>query len=121
MKPAAVRVVLVDDSAELRDVVRSCLEREGIEVVAEAADSDGAIDVVRRVKPDVVVLDVGIPGEGADVVIERIAAQRPAPRVVVFSGWPRAGLERLGVTVVTKSADPSVLVAEIRRQAEQTC
>ena len=117
MSEPGPRVLLVDDSAELRDVVRSSLEAHGISVVAQAADGDSAIAAARRSSPQVVVLDVGIPGASAADVIEQLRSLQPAPRVVVYSGWPAAQLAGLGVTVVAKSAQPMELVQAIRLAA----
>ena len=119
MSARAPRVLLVDDSADLREVVRSSLEHQGIEVVGEAADGDAAIACAVRSMPDVVVLDAGIPGAPAAAVIAQVSALEPAPRVVVYSGWPAAELADLGVKVVAKSADPAALVDAIRRASQE--
>ncbi|HYO40835.1 MAG TPA: response regulator, partial [Nocardioidaceae bacterium] len=57
-----VRVVLVDDIEEYRRVVRIALRvRSGFEVVGEAADGASAVQVVAETRPDVIVLDLGLP------------------------------------------------------------
>ena len=69
-----VRVVLVDDHAMFRAGVRAELAASGagmVEVVGEAADADTAVDVVRQLQPQVVLLDVHLPGGGGVEVMRR--------------------------------------------------
>ena len=87
-------MALVDDEASLRRLLRSSLEaRDGFEVVGEAADGAGAIDLVARYQPDVVVLDLGLPDLSGLEVIPRIRDVAPSARVVVFTGSVEAGFE----------------------------
>jgi DNA-binding NarL/FixJ family response regulator len=113
MSGAPRRVLLADDSAELRAVIRSLLEREGIEVVAEAGDGAAVLDAAAHAHPDVVVLDAGMPGTPPAAVIAALGASERAPAVVVYSGLPVAELESLGVPVVPKGADPAALVRAV--------
>jgi len=84
MRP--VRLVLADDHLVLRQALRALLERRGIEVVAEAADGRGAIEAVTKHSPDVVVLDVIMPGlNGVDAARE-IARTSPACPIILLSG-----------------------------------
>src|SRR2546427_13266183 len=79
MRP--VRLVLADDHLVLRQALRALLEARGIEVVAEAADGRGAIEAVTKHSPDVVVLDVIMPGlNGVDAARE-IARDRKSTRL----------------------------------------
>ena len=87
-------MVLVDDEESLRLLLRGSLEaRGGFEVVGEAEDGAGAIAVVERSKPDVVVLDLGLPDLSGLDVIPRIRAIAPMARVVVFTGSVEADFE----------------------------
>ncbi len=113
MSGGAIRVVLADDSADLRQVMRAYMERAGVEVVAEALDGAGAVEHAERLAPDVVVLDVTMPGLPVGETITQLQGIPSAPRIVVYSGWPAAELAGLGVTVVAKSADPSELVESV--------
>src|SRR2546425_5668248 len=84
MRP--VRLVLADDHLVLRQALRALLEARGIEVVAEAADGRGAIEAVTKHSPDVVVLDVIMPGlNGVDAARE-IARTSPACPIILLSG-----------------------------------
>ncbi len=81
-----MRLVLADDHLVLRQALRALLERRGIEVVAEAADGRGAIEAVTKHSPDVVVLDVMMPGlNGVDAARE-IARTSPACPIILLSG-----------------------------------
>lgn len=69
----AIRVVLVDDHSLVRAGVKSEIG-EAVQVVGEADDVDGAIDVITALKPDVVLLDVHLPGGDGPAVIEGVKA-----------------------------------------------
>lgn len=85
-----MRVVVVDDHAGFRRQARLVLEEAGFEVVGEAEDAEGAVAVVRRLRPDVVLLDVHLPDADAFAVIDRLSDLAPAPAVVLISGRDRA-------------------------------
>jgi CheY-like chemotaxis protein len=80
------RVVVAEDDDDIRVLLRVMLERDGrFEIVAEATDGGGAIDAIIANRPDVVVLDLGLPvmdGSSALAVIKRVA---PACRIAVCS------------------------------------
>jgi DNA-binding NarL/FixJ family response regulator len=81
-----VRVLLADDQALVRTGFRVLLDAEpGIEVVAEAEDGLQAVDLARRTRPDVAVLDVRMPGLDGIGAAERITALDPAPRVLMLT------------------------------------
>ena len=66
MTPRSISVMLVDDHAVVREGYHRLLEKhEGITVVAEAADAAGAYQAYKSKRPDVVVMDVSLPGRGA--------------------------------------------------------
>jgi DNA-binding NarL/FixJ family response regulator len=80
------RVFVVDDHALVRSGVRSELAGTGtVEVVGEAADVDGAVAGIPAADPDVVLLDVHLPGGGGVEVIRRVAATRPGTRFLALS------------------------------------
>jgi DNA-binding NarL/FixJ family response regulator len=95
----AVRVLIVDDHAPFRALARMLLVADGFEVVGEAADGAGALRAARQLEPDVVVLDVQMPGvDGFGVdgfgVAEALAGQAPAPAVVLVSSRSRTDYGR---------------------------
>jgi DNA-binding NarL/FixJ family response regulator len=114
-----LRVVLVDDHAMFRSGVRAELGSH-VDVVAEAADVDSAVEAILRVVPDVVLLDVHLPGGGGTEVLRRVTSRVPevsflalsvsdAPEdvVAVIRGGARG--------YVTKTITGEQLVAAIRR------
>jgi DNA-binding NarL/FixJ family response regulator len=81
---ARLRVVVVDDHALVRSGVRT--ELAGVvDVIAEAADVDGAVQAVLEHDPDVVLLDVHMPGGGGPEVIRRVHAERPDAKFLALS------------------------------------
>ena len=80
----APRVVLVDDHGLFRSGVRAELGRQ-VEVVGEADDVQPAIDLIASVQPDVVLLDVHLPGGGGQAVIQAIKPLFPSVRFLALS------------------------------------
>jgi DNA-binding NarL/FixJ family response regulator len=83
-----IRVVLVDDQALVRTGFRMILdETEDIEVVGEAGDGATAVETVRRTRPDVVLMDVRMPGVDGIEATSRIRAAAPdgVPRVIILT------------------------------------
>lgn len=75
-RPGRVRVVLVDDHRMFRTGVQAEIgetARTGVEVVGEAADVDQAVTVITATRPEVVLLDVHLPGGGGVEVLRRCA------------------------------------------------
>src|SRR4029453_6986684 len=79
-----VRVLVVDDSAFVRKVVRQMLSRSPfIEVVGAARDGEEALELVERLRPDVVTLDLNMPqSDGLDFLRKQMA-RRPVPVIVL--------------------------------------
>ena len=68
--------------------MRSALEADpGLEVVGEAGDGQAGLEVVERLEPDVVLLDISMPGMDGLEAIPEIRARSPDSRIVVFSGF----------------------------------
>lgn len=82
-----LRVVLVDDMPEVRRVVRLALRlRGGFEVVGEAGNGGDAVQIAGAEKPDIVVLDLGLPDVTGRDVLSGVREQSPTSKIVVFSG-----------------------------------
>ena len=73
---AIPRVLLVDDHDLFRTGLRNLLEEEGVDVVGEAAAGDEALRYVRELQPDVVVMDLNMPGMGGVEATKKIIAMR---------------------------------------------
>jgi two-component system, chemotaxis family, protein-glutamate methylesterase/glutaminase len=85
------RVVVVDDSSTMRRLIRAGLEHDPqIEVVAEASNAREARDAVKALAPDVLTLDVEMPGMNGLEFLERLMRARPTP-VIMFSTLTRSG------------------------------
>ncbi len=80
-----LRVVLVDDSATVRSILRRALEGAGITVAGVAGDGIEALEVIARERPDVVTLDVEMPRLDGLATLQRLMAAQPVPVVMVSS------------------------------------
>ncbi len=80
-----ITVVLADDEQLIRSALAQALSVGGVELVGEAADAQDAIELVVDVRPDVVLMDLGLPGMSGVVVIEQLGLLAPASRVLVLT------------------------------------
>jgi two-component system response regulator NreC len=81
-----IRVLLADDHAVFREGVRLLLETRGeFEVVGEAATGNEAVDLVRSLRPDVVLMDIGMPGMNGLEATHLIRTESPASRVLILT------------------------------------
>ena len=116
------RVVIVDDHAMFRTGVRAEIA-SAVDVVGEAADVDEAVAVIGAARPDVVLLDVHLPGGGGVEVMRRVSQRVPETRFLALSVSDAAedviGTIRGGARgYVTKSITGPELVAAIERVAD---
>jgi DNA-binding NarL/FixJ family response regulator len=88
-----VRVLLADDNEDLRAMLRLSLELAGgFEVVAEAADAATAVALADALRPDVVLVDLVMPGRDQVDVMAEVHANHPDIAVVVLTGWLVVGV-----------------------------
>jgi DNA-binding NarL/FixJ family response regulator len=80
-----VRVLLVDDHDLFRTGLRTLLEEQGVNVVGEASAGEEAVELVKQEVPDVVLMDLEMPGKGGVEATREIAAVAPLTRVVVLT------------------------------------
>ncbi len=80
-----MRVLLADDHALFRDGVASLLAAWGHEVVGQASDGTSAVELALRLQPDLVLMDVGMPGGGGMEATRRIAAVAPGVAIVMLT------------------------------------
>jgi DNA-binding NarL/FixJ family response regulator len=118
-----IRTLLVDDIAEVRRLVRTALRfHGGFEIVAEASDGAEAVSLARTQRPDVVVLDLGLPDITGRDLLSQIREHSPDSKVVVFSGaetedtWVRNHVEGY----VLKDADLDYLVELLAAVGDRT-
>jgi len=76
---------IVDDHASFRRQARALLEAEGVAVIGEADDGATALEAVRRLRPDVVLLDIGLPDIDGFSVARHLATEPSPPRVILIS------------------------------------
>jgi DNA-binding NarL/FixJ family response regulator len=80
-----MRILIADDHALFRDGLRSLMEAHGVEVVAEAANGQEAIDLARQHRPDIVLMDLTMPVMGGLAATRAISAEMPETNVVVLT------------------------------------
>jgi len=116
----SITVVLADDQALVRTGFRMILaETDDIEVVGEAGDGDEAVRVVAAAGPDVVLMDVRMPGTDGIAATRRIRAAEPAPRVLILTTFDLdeyvyAGLRAGASGFVLKDALAPELISAVR-------
>ena len=113
-----VRVMLVDDHALVRMGFSMLLADAQVEVVAEASSGEQACQDYARVQPDVVVMDLSMPGMGGLEALRRLLAQDPKARVLVLSAHedtahPRRALRAGALGYLTKRSAPDALIAAV--------
>ena len=115
-----VRIVIADDHPIFRDGLRKLLEEEpGLEVVGEAADGGQAVELARERKPDVLLLDLAMPGHPGFEALRALSDEPGGPRTIVLT----ASIERRQIVealqlgargVVLKEAATQLLLKSIR-------
>ncbi|MDO9395760.1 MAG: response regulator transcription factor [Herbiconiux sp.] len=121
--PARIRLLLVDDQQLIRLGMRMVLEARGdFEVVGEAGDGREAIAAVERLRPDVVLMDVRMPGLDGIEATRAIVAANPASRIIILTTFDLdeyafAGLNAGASGFLLKDAEPAELTAAIRAVA----
>lgn len=90
MTEGALRVIIADDHAMVREGIRSVLERHGFAVVGEAASGTEVLPLAERTQPDVAVLDISMPGETGLQAAAKLRMQVPHVRVLILSMYDNA-------------------------------
>jgi DNA-binding NarL/FixJ family response regulator len=119
-----IRVMLVDDQAVVRAGFRFLLEQaDDIEVVAEAANGRTAVELARRHRPDVVCMDVRMPGGDGLAATREIVAGETPPAVLVVTTFDLdeyvfGALEAGASGFILKDCEPEELIDAVRRLAD---
>ena len=113
LRPAAPRVVIADDDAVFRSGVRAALQGAGIVVIAEAdngrdveivgevGDGDTGVRLAAEHQPDVVVLDLEMPGPDPEALLKALRRAAPSAALVTFSGHDPASVAGAAVGEIT--------------------
>lgn len=118
---ANISVMLVDDHDLIRYGLRRLLEdQSGIEVVEEASSGEESLDKVRQVKPDVILMDINMPGIGGFEATSRLSKTHPECKVIVLTvhsegPLPKRILEAGAVGYLTKGCPVEEMVEAIQR------
>lgn len=119
-EPALIRVVVVDDHTLFRDGIKELLSIVGgFDVVGEGSRGDQVIELVTRLQPDILLLDVEMPGPGPRVVLRDLARTGVSTRVVVLTMHEEPAmvqdlLDRGAAAYLVKSIAGTELVAALR-------
>jgi len=93
-----LRVVLVDDTKEYRDLLRIILEQHGrFEIVGEAGNGEEAVELTQTLRPDAIVLDLAMPVMDGLEAIPLLREASPETAVVVLSGFARGQLDHVAL------------------------
>jgi DNA-binding NarL/FixJ family response regulator len=112
-------IMLVDDHAVVREGYRSVLQKQpGLTVIAEASDGAEAYRLFKETRPDVVIMDLTMPGVGGIEAIRRIRQWDRAARILVFTMHENAGFAVQAIRAgargyVTKTSPPETLVRAV--------
>jgi two-component system, NarL family, invasion response regulator UvrY len=115
-----IRILLVDDHVVVRAGYRRFLEQEpDCQVIAEASSGEEAYALLQTIEPDVVILDLSLPGQGGLSVLRRIKLRWPLLPVLVFSMHDHLPFVvqalRAGATgYITKSSEPESMIGAVR-------
>lgn len=115
---AALRIVLADDHAIVRMGFRLLVEGAGAHVVAEADSGEAAVAAWNEHRPDVLIMDVSMPGIGGLGALERLLAHHPQARVLMLSAHedtqiPARALQAGATGYLSKRAHPDTLLRAI--------
>src|SRR3954470_13027056 len=119
--PGAITVVVVDDEQMIRRALAHTLTAGGVDLVGEAASAHDALRLVLDVRPDVVLMDLRLPGSSGVQAIEQLARLAPASRILILT---RTEQNRVVEAIVAgasgyilKSAPPEAITAAVRATA----
>jgi DNA-binding NarL/FixJ family response regulator len=116
------RVLLCDDSPQIRELLRIVLELEGNEVVGEAGNGREAVEEAERLQPDVVLLDLSMPVMDGLEALPEIRRVAPEARIIVLSGFDNDRLVSQALALgadqyVPKGGDPNEIVDAVAGKA----
>jgi two-component system nitrate/nitrite response regulator NarL len=117
----SIRVVIADDEPDVRLLLRIQLQLEGFEIAGEASDGRTALEACRDTEPDVVVLDLLMPGVNGFEAIPMLRRQHPNVAIVAYTAvagdFVRKEMERMRIPLLLNRGNVTALSAKIRELA----
>ncbi|MGZ4185424.1 MAG: response regulator [Solirubrobacteraceae bacterium] len=116
----AIRVLLVDDHAVVREGLRNFLAlQDGLEIVGEASDGNEAIEQAQRLEPDVILMDLVMPGLDGIGAMRQLRVRSPASRVIVLTSFLEdervlPAIQAGAAGYLLKNVEPAELARAIR-------
>ena len=115
-----VNILIVDDLAFIKMVLRDILEKAGFRVVGEASNGEEAIRLYEERRPDVVLMDITMPGMDGLTALKKIRARDPEARIIICSAL---GQQRLIVQAIqlgakdfiVKPAQPQRVISALKK------
>jgi DNA-binding NarL/FixJ family response regulator len=119
-----LKVFISDDSATVRErLVTMALDLPEVDVVGQAKDAPGTLEAVRRIRPDVVILDIRMPGGNGIEVLREVKKMNPAPRVIMLTNFAyaqyRKKCEQAGADFFLDKSTESDKLPQALEQARQ--
>jgi CheY-like chemotaxis protein len=90
---ATVKVLVVDDTAHVRNMLADMLDLDGFDVVGQAASGEEAVDMSQRAEPDVIVMDYKMPGMDGLAAARAIRNTTPEQPIILYTAYMDADLE----------------------------
>jgi two-component system chemotaxis response regulator CheY len=114
------KVLIVDDSQVMREMIGDVLKTQGFEVVGEATDGQEALSQYKKLKPDIVTMDVVMPKEHGIDAVKKIIAIDKSARIIIISGLYQKtlvmeALDAGAMDYVIKPFDPSELIETVKK------
>ena len=118
-RTGVLRVMLVEDHPLVRTAIRQTIDVPGIEVIAEAGSAEQALELVREHSPDVMLVDLDLPGMNGVQLVRELAPRLPDCKIVMLTGSSRnddvvAAIRSGAVGYLTKDMPPDALVRALK-------
>ena len=118
------RVLIADDASFMRQMIRDIIEPEGFEVVGEASDGVEVVEKFRRLRPDLVMMDIVMPKRSGIDAVKAIKAEDAGARVVMCSALGQEALVTEAIQAgardfIVKPFKPDAVLATLRKVVEK--
>lgn len=120
MEEKTIRIIIADDHAFLREGIKKTIQDEiDMKIVGEASNANDALDIIRELKPDIVIMDISMPGKSGLDVLKDLKSLKIKSRILILSMHPEdrfaiRALKAGASGYLTKESAPDELVKAIR-------